>query len=200
MTITNHIRRYKNCLTHRHNERICSVLMTTFIFSFLLMLTFTACSTTLTTQPSPVMASEARWVLLPVQNFEQTSQAGEKVEAILTTLLHAKGIIHLDFLPDSSEAETLPEIDSRRQFNQQLKWAQQNNYTYAITGSVEEWRYKSGGIRSAPAVGISLQVIEVSTGKSLWSSSGSRTGWGGGTVSGTAQKLLRKMMNTLLIK
>ena len=56
-------------------------------------------------------------------------------------------------------------------------------------GSVEEWRYKVG-VDGEPAVGITLQLIDLPSGAVIWTASGSKTGWSREGLTATAQKLL----------
>ena len=74
-----------------------------------------------------------------------------------------------------------------------LAWARSRGASYAVTGNVAEWRYKNGP-DGEPAVGLTLQIIEIPSGAVLWSAAGSRSGWGRESVSGTAQKLLRDLL------
>jgi TolB-like protein len=77
-----------------------------------------------------------------------------------------------------------------------LEWARGERARYALTGTVDEWRYKVG-VDGEPAVGITLQVIEVQSGNVIWSAAGSRTGWSRDAVSAVAQKLLRQLLSPL---
>jgi len=43
--------------------------------------------------------AKSRWVLLPILNYADAPQAGERVEAILNTLLRSHGISALDKYP-----------------------------------------------------------------------------------------------------
>lgn len=61
---------------------------------------------------------------------------------------------------------------------------------------MSEWRYKVG-VDGEPAVGITLQVIDVPSGNVIWSATGSRTGWSRDAVSAVAQKLLRELLSPL---
>ncbi|MNP78015.1 hypothetical protein D3C76_1755480 [compost metagenome] len=65
-----------------------------------------------------------------------------------------------------------------------------------LTGSVEEWQYKSG-LDGEPAVGISLRVVEVSSGRVLWSKSGARAGWSRESLAGTAQQVIETLVSAL---
>ncbi len=138
-------------------------------------------------------AKQESWALLPIINFSQTPQAGERAERIAETLLRSKGLNTLRHYPPQEDPDGLPILDEQKRFNNALAWAQENNVRYGITGSIEEWRYKSG-LDGEPAVGASLQVIDVSSGDVLWSASGSRAGWSRASLSGTAHKVLEKLI------
>ena len=53
------------------------------------------------------------------------------------------------------------------------------------------------GLDGEPAVGVSLQVLETSSGKLLWSRSGARAGWSRESLAGTAQTVLRDLVGNL---
>lgn len=134
-----------------------------------------------------------RWVLLPVQNHSGVPQAGERVEGILGTLLPIRGLSNFQVYPMPDVGTALPELDERRRYEQSMVWARSHGFALGITGSVDEWRYKSGA-EGEPAVGLNVQVVEIETGKVLWSATGARSGWGRETVGGTGQKLLRELL------
>lgn len=90
-------------------------------------------------------------------------------------------------------------LDDRERFNQALSWAREQKLDYVVSGSVEEWQYKSG-LDGEPAVGISLQIIEPATGRVLWSKSGARAGWSRESLAGTAQKVLRTLVGDLSLE
>lgn len=158
-------------------------------------------------QRGAALDAHARWALLPIMNHAETPQAGERAQAILATLLRVRGVAdareYAAAQKSEGETEGLPELDAeldeRRRFDEALNWAKGQGMVYGITGSVEEWRYKSGA-DGEPAVGLSLQVIDIATGRVLWSATGARTGWGRESVSGTAQKLLKDLLRDLPLK
>lgn len=140
------------------------------------------------------------WVLLPFQNYSGTPRANDKVEEILATLLRNKGINNLQvYQNQNAKNDIWLLMDDKRQQQDALAWARQNNYNYGITGNIEEWHYKTG-VGGEPAVGLSLRIIEIPSGKVVWSVTGAKSGWGAETVSGTAQKLLRSLLSDLEIK
>lgn len=139
------------------------------------------------------LAKNADWALLPIVNYAQEPEAGHRAEAILSTLLRKRGIENLQTYPDTNSGG-FPELNDQKVSASALQWARKQHLRYAVRGSVEEWEYKSG-LDGEPAVGITIQVIDVPTGKVLWSASGARSGWGYGTLSGTAQKLLNNLLS-----
>ena len=93
-------------------------------------------------------------------------------------------------------SESLFEPAEREAVARALDWARGEKARYALTGAVDEWRYKVG-VDGEPAVGITLQVIDVQSGNVIWSAAGSRTGWSRDAVSAVAQKLLRELLSPL---
>jgi polysaccharide biosynthesis protein PelC len=137
-------------------------------------------------------SADARWALLPVLNFSETPKAGEKAESIVGALLPINGIQGVVHYP-ADDSEFALDADEQRRYERALHWAKQQGYAYGISGSVDEWRYKSG-VEGEPAVGLGLRVVDIATGQIVWSAVGSRAGWGRDTVSGTAQVLIADMM------
>jgi len=141
------------------------------------------------------LAASARWAQLPIANYAESPQAGERAGAILATLLHQRGIAQLTPAP-RSDSGGLPEFDQQAVLQDALNWARGQGYQYGVTGSVEEWQYKTG-LDGEPAVGISLRVIDVNTGATVWSASGAKAGWGYSTLSGTAQQLMSDLVSDM---
>jgi polysaccharide biosynthesis protein PelC len=150
-------------------------------------------------QPSSPLPRQARWVVLPVVNLADTPLAGEKVEALLDNVLRLHGLKNLERqdAPLSKSNDLL--LNDQRRFEQALAVAQQGGNGFAVTGSVQEWRYKSG-LDGEPAVGLTLQVLELPSGRVLWTASGAKTGWGYANVSGTAQQLIAKLLDGLILQ
>lgn len=141
------------------------------------------------------LPADAKWAVLPVMNYAQTPQAGQSAESILFTLLHRRGIADLRRYP-AGTGDGLPDLNDERRLQDAIAWARSENIRYAVSGSVEEWQYKAG-LDGEPAVGLTVQVVNVSTGRVLWSASDARSGWGYNTLSGTAQELLGDIVNDM---
>lgn len=154
------------------------------------------CSTVLV-GPAPALERQAKWAVLPFVNQTETPQAGLRAESITENLLHAQGINNLKRYPSNLNTETLFEPMDRKQFDAALAWARGEGIKYALSGSVDEWRYKVG-IDGEPAAGVALQAIDVASGKILWTASGGSTGWSRESLSGVAQKLIGKLVAPLV--
>jgi len=145
---------------------------------------------------APAIARGDTVAVLPIANYTETPQAGLRAEAIAASLLQAGGNANLKQYPPNLNPETLFEPAERESVGRALEWARGEKARYALTGAVQEWRYKVG-VDGEPAVGISLQLLEVSSGQVVWSATGSQSGWSRESLSGTAQKLLRRLLAPL---
>ncbi len=147
-------------------------------------------------QESESFISTEKWLMLPFLNHSDTPEAGKRASDIAATLVRSKGINHVveNYLPNSSGV--LSGIDQQKILQEAIAWGRQKKYRYGFSGSVQEWRYKSG-LDSEPAVGITLKVIDLNDAKVLWSASGSKTGWGRDSVSGTGHELMRVLIDDL---
>jgi hypothetical protein len=152
---------------------------------------------------TPVMTSHggrvARtgWALLPLQNFSEAPQADERVRAVLATVLRSRGLQEVRESPQR-RLDPVPELDPVRRTAAAVAWARAEGLTFGITGSVNEWRYR-GSPEGWPAVGLTLTVLDVQTGKVVWTSSGALAGGSGEAASGTAQRLLESLLASLEI-
>jgi len=98
--------------------------------------------------------------------------------------------------PAALGAETLFEAPPADAGERALAWARAAGVRYALTGSVTEWRYRVG-VDGEPAVGLSLRVIDLADGRTVWSATGARSGWSREALSAVAQKLARDLVAPL---
>ncbi|QJD57896.1 penicillin-binding protein activator LpoB [Pseudomonas sp. gcc21] len=153
--------------------------------------------TSITSKESPVLPADADWGLMPIINYSQAPQAGERSEQILLSIL-SKENIQPQVYPFSEKQDAVL-LDDQTRFAEAMAWARQQDFDYVVSGSVEEWQYKNG-LDGEPAVGISLRVIDPSTGKVIWSNSAARAGWSRESLAGTAQKVLAELVDDLRIE
>jgi polysaccharide biosynthesis protein PelC len=148
---------------------------------------------------SPVLEKNVKWALLPMENHTETPQAGLRMEAITESVIRAKGVMNLEKYPSSLTQDSLFEPADAKAVEAAISWAQQSGARYALTGSVNEWRYKTG-VDGEPAVGVTLKIIDLQTRQIIWDAAGARSGWGREAVSGVAQKLLENLAGGINLK
>jgi len=146
----------------------------------------------------PVIEQHASWVLLPIVNHTETPQAGRRAEAITEALLYSQGITHLLRYPSTLQDESFLLGSDHKLFESALQWAKEQKIRYAMTGTVDEWRYKVG-IDGEPAVGVSLQLLDLNTNQVVWSAVGGQTGWSREAVSAVAQKLIKRLLEEVSV-
>ena len=164
-----------------------------------LLLALAACST-FDRAAAPEIDGKAAWVVLPFANHTETPLAGNRAESIAEALLRSAGVARVRSTPSTLAQEALFEPGSERKLQEEaLKWARQQGARYALTGSVDEWRYKVG-VDGEPAVGVTLSVIDVASGETLWSGVGAKSGWSREALAAVAQKVLRNLIADALAK
>jgi len=159
-----------------------------------LVLLLTACSSQ-QVQQDVTLPRDARWALLPLVNLSEAPRAGERARRLVETALRARGV-EPELAPSPPSAQALPLLDDQVRLDKALAWARRERIRYAVTGSVEEWRYKSG-LDGEPAVGLSLRIIEIPEGRVVWAGSGARTGWGYASLTGTATRVIDDLLDAL---
>jgi polysaccharide biosynthesis protein PelC len=148
---------------------------------------------------SPSMSCGDKWIVLPFQNYSESPQAGQAAARLVENALRSRGMKELYFYPSSLEDSLVEFSLSHGQYEKTLDWARWQNGIYGVTGSVTEWRYK-GGNEGEPAVGLTISVVDIKTGKTIWSAAGARTGWSSDALSGTGMKLVGKLISAADIR
>jgi polysaccharide biosynthesis protein PelC len=146
--------------------------------------------------PRPQLDTAARWAVLPLANHTETPGAGQRAATVVEGVLRARGLTDLQRAPGPLGAESLFEPADAQTLDKALAWARGAGMRYAVTGSVTEWRYKVG-VDGEPAVGLGLQVIDLTTGRTAWAATGARSGWSREALSAVAQKLVRDLTEPL---
>lgn len=165
------------------------------IATFAGLLVFLSACTTLDRGTPPALEKSASWVVLPFANHTETPLAGQRAEAIAEALLHARGVGTVGRPPAGAQQEALFDAGDQRRQEEALAWAREQQARYALTGSVEEWRYKVG-VDGEPAVGVTLRIVDVGTGRVIWSAAGGKSGWSREALAAVAQKLIRELLQT----
>jgi hypothetical protein len=137
---------------------------------------------------------QANWAILPAVNLSDTPQAGLRLENLLENQLRAKGVDNLQRYPVDLGPDLMLDPSDARVREQALQWVGSKGVRYAVAGTVNEWRYKTG-VDGEPAVGVTLQVIALPEGRVIYSASGARSGWSREALAAVAQKLTRDMLD-----
>lgn len=167
------------------------------LIAWLLAVALGGCATGIqSTAQQDALDAKAKWALLPIANNTDTPQASLSAEAMLEHLLRRQGVVTLLQYPAALSRDSLFEPTERKVSEEAQKWARDQGVRFALTGSVDEWRYKVG-IDGEPAVGVSLKVIDLSDGRVVWSASGAQSGWSRQALSAVAQGMLSEMLASL---
>lgn len=175
--------------------------MKTIKLGILLMTLLLGACTTLDQQSSShPLDGNAKWALLPIVNNTDVPQAGLRAEAITEVLLRRRGVGNLRRYPPSLNPDSLFEPAERKVAADSLNWAHEQGIRYAVTGAVDEWHYKVG-IDGEPAVGMTLQIIDLNDGdRVVWSAVGAKSGWSRDALSEVAQKLINGLLDGVSLK
>ncbi|HWP18527.1 MAG TPA: penicillin-binding protein activator LpoB [Burkholderiaceae bacterium] len=143
-----------------------------------------------------VSASETMAVL-PLQNATEVAFADRRAHAILLSLLQQRGIKALTYPVKTSDNPL--EATQSPGLQESLQWARREGARWAMTGTVTEWRYKSG-VDGEPAVGITLSLVDVASGEVVWSATGARTGWGYQALAAVGQSQIEDLLRGLVVQ
>lgn len=148
---------------------------------------------------SAALEAGAKWAILPVANHTETAQAGQRAEAMLEPLLRQRGVATVLRAPGTGSVDALLEGTDRKAQQDSTRWAAEQGVRYAVSGAVDEWRYKVG-VDGEPAVGLVLQVTDLQSNAVVWSATGGKSGWSREALSAVAQKLMRDMLAELPVR
>ena len=154
------------------------------IHLLLFMVIFLAsCASVYDTQKLPLNKEEVIAVL-PFENYTETPMAGLRASSIVRGVLTSKGYkVYEGFYPQEERDLTPQEIKKL------LEEVKKVGIRYAMIGSVNEWRYKTG-IDGEPAVSITLKLYDLTNDAIVWGSVGSKSGWSHESLGTVAQKLI----------
>lgn len=143
------------------------------------------------------LKSTDHWALLPLQNLAETPRAGEQVETILQGMLLNQGITELAVYTNVDGDDLALLLDDDKRIEKAKLWASEQGLRYCITGSVQEWHYKTG-LDGEPAVGITLRILDMhQEAQPIWSSTASRTGWGAENLTETTARVLKTLLDQI---
>ena len=146
--------------------------------------------------PAPTLAPQATWVVAPLVNNTATPYAGDRAARLVSTLLAQRTGSQVLVPPAPSDATGLPLDNGEAAETNARSYAGKHGAQYLVEGSVDEWNYKIG-LDGQPAVGFTLSVIDLATGKTIWTAAASATGGSREGVAVLAQDTLSGMLGKL---
>lgn len=168
--------------------------------AYLAIACLVSCTSLTVNQTTSVnIPAHQRIAVLPFVNTTETPQADERAAAIATDLLRTKGAMNIVSYPmKGPKFSLIPGVKAPVAKAKLLHWARKGHARFALTGSVTEWNYKVG-LDGEPAIGLTLELIDVQTGRTIWSAVGSKSGGSRAALSSVAQELLSKMMRNVIL-
>ena len=164
----------------------------------LLTATLAGCATDqLNAAPSPHPDRDALWCVIAPLNNTSTPYAGGRVQQQLAALLGARGLPNVIVAPASDDTGPLPIGDDAKGERQGLAWARHHGARYVLLGSVDEWQYKIG-LDGQPAVGFTLRLTDLQSGKVLWSGAASASGGSREGLAVLSERTLTRLVGQLL--
>ncbi|HHG74061.1 MAG TPA: hypothetical protein ENK22_03380 [Persephonella sp.] len=161
--------------------------MKKFIFLIISVFIF-SCSSVYNVQHSKIKKEDS-FVVIPFKNNTETPLAGLRASSIVKGVLGSRGYNIRDIFTD------IPERDlTDREIKSLLQESKNKGIRYAVVGDVNEWRYKTG-IDGEPAVSLSMRIVDLETGKTVWVAAGSKSGWGHQSLGVVAQDLINDILD-----
>lgn len=154
---------------------------------WLFVLFLAGCSSVVNTEKAKLEFKNKVLVVLPFENYTETPLAGLRIASIAYGVLNSKGYNTINFTINNEKDYSHEEI------KEMINKLKEENYDYAITGTVNEFRYKTG-IDAEPAVSITLKIYDLKNDKVIYTAVGSKTGWSHESLTTVAQKILNKII------
>lgn len=157
------------------------------VFVYLLFSLLLSCASVVSVKNVSLPKSSA-FVVLPFENNTETPLAGLRVASIAEGVAVSKGYNIKPKVYGENKEYTWPDIQN---MIKELK--DRGDIDYVITGSVNEFRYKTG-IDGEPAVSITLKIYDLKEDKFILINTGSKTGWSHESITTVAQKILQAIL------
>jgi TolB-like protein len=154
-----------------------------------------ACGTIRDTS-APTLGAGDSIAVASIANYTETPDAGHSAETIAANVLRTNGFPDVRLAPADAPSNSLFDTSSRGGNEKKLEWARSQQIRYVLTGAVEEWRYKVG-VDGEPVIGVTFELVDVQSGKTVWSSTGSREGWSRSGLMNVAQKVIGNVLAPL---
>ena len=170
----------------------CSVRWMSALAIVLLLGMATGCST-LTSTPAVSADAAQGWALLPINNLSDTPQADSQALIMLETQLRTHGVQQVAAYAPLQAVSLRTLLNPARQLDDAMDWARKSGYRYGLTGTINEWNYRSGADKE-PVVGMNMKLVDITTGEVLWQANAARTGWGYASLPALADSVIADLL------
>ncbi len=133
-----------------------------------------------------------QWAVLPVA--APSEDASILIELLLTRALTEHGVTHPQHPPQSWIDDQTKVLRDAHKLKNATQWARQHSIQLGLTGIVDNW---SQDAANRPQVTITLKLLDISSGKTLWTTTGSSEGQPGAPISDVAQTLINTLLDSL---
>jgi PBP1b-binding outer membrane lipoprotein LpoB len=131
----------------------------------------------------------------PFVNATDNEHAGQALTQLTGSALLERRIP----LYQTEEVLTKTDEDSPGKEGRYVQIARDSKATYLLVGTVHEYRYKSD-LNANPAVGVTLRLVNVQNGRTVWQGSSSKVGHAFSSLTSTAQKAVQDLVRQIPLK
>ena len=135
--------------------------------------------------------ANSRVVIAPFANATDNPHAGQAIARLTATALLERGVAL--YQTEDLLTRTREEGSETNSF---LNVAREAGAAYIIAGTVHEFRYKTD-LKGNPAVGLTLRLVAVNDGRTVWQGSSAEVGHGFASLSSTGQAAVRQLVRRL---
>ena len=164
------------------------------VLAIVLLLAMMSGCSTLTSTPAVSADAQQGWALLPINNLSETPQADSQAMIMLETQLRTRGVSQVAAYAPLQSVSLRTLLDPARQLADAMDWASKSGYRYALSGTINEWNYRSGADKE-PVVGMNMKLVDIPSGKVLWQANAARTGWGYASLPALADTLIADLLD-----
>lgn len=164
--------------------------------SCLLLLLATGCGTVVTDRRAQSEIEVTRLLLPPFVNATDDEHASRALTEMTGSALAEAG------LPLFQTEETLIKSAADKAQGPDGRYAElarSMGASHLLIGTVHEYRYKTD-LDGDPAVGITMRLVDATTGQTLWQGTSANVGYAFASVTSASQKAVRSLVRDLPIK
>ncbi len=155
-----------------------------------LILFFTNCSS-IVNKNSIALPKNKIYAINSFWNYTETPMAGLRASSIVEGVLSTNNINTISLIGGSEEIENAKSKNSFIEAKKEKALAL--GASYLITGSVQEWRYKTG-IDGEPVVSYTIKIIDLNNNKTIFYGVGAKSGWGHKSIGVLAQEIAQELI------